>query len=266
MTDFIPVLAAGVLLFIILIVAFGSFFGVTGDVEGTLVDQKEGMEFRKIVLGEDFSIGKTKGTDTVATISGTVSKGLISGRDRTKSFKVKNPDDVAEGTLNLEIEDTNLYGRLRIYLNNKLIYSNFSHPGNYTIKFAGDIIQDENLIEIKADSSGWRIWAPTTYKFTSDFELLKYGAMSKTFEFEVTEDELDELDQAILKVYVRSREGTGQMDVKLNNENIYSGVRSAVNETFSPVTVDKDNEVIISSTPGTSFNIVSAEILLYWDY
>lgn len=258
MPHFIPVLIVAVLMFAALLLAFGAV--VTPSQPLTSPE-----EMRTIELGSNFSMGYMAAEQYVGSVYGTVSKGLLSGDDKKFSFSVSAPEDVSSGRIRLRINDTNGYGRLNILLNGNVLYNNFAWPGNHTIFFYNDELKTDNVIEFKAESSGWRFWAPTLYDLSAEISLSWRGALTRAFNFTLTDKDVSGATRGRLVVYVNKREGTGPLTVKLNGNTIYQNIKTSVLQDF---TIDKfvagANNIEFSAPVGTKYSIDSAEIIVYF--
>jgi hypothetical protein len=265
MPEFIPVLIAAVLVFAGLLIAFGGVITVPsapqpGGTGGTLTE-----ELRHITIADNFSVGYVAAEQTVANISGTVSQGLLSGEDKVFSFQLSEPESITGGHINVNVNDSNLYGRLIVTLNGKDIFDDFAYPGEHSIAFSPELLKEENNISIHAESSGWRFWAPTIYSLSAEAAVTWHGALSKNYSFTLASNDVAMSTKGRLAVYVTRREGSGQLTVKLNGEPIYTDVRTNIVQDF---TADKfvvgTNTLEFSAPAGTRYTIGTSEIIVYF--
>jgi len=257
MPDFVPVLIAAVLLLIVLIMAFGG--GFISPRQGTGLKTS-----RTIFLGEDFSVTYSAGEKNVASLKGEVSRGVLSGAgDKTIDFSVSNIEDISEGVIKLKIWNVNHYGNLIISINGKEIYKGFPNIGEKTISFSSNILESSNTIEVKAETSGWRFWAPTTYIFDLDVFVSYSGKKTKSFNFDVSESEFAKTNRARLLVF-GTREGRGNLNVRLNGIEIYSGLTTVYTDFSADALKIGKNTLDLSTEPNTTYNISSAQIVLFF--
>jgi len=244
MPEFIPVLIAAVMVFAGLLLAFGAIVTVPSSPHlgggGALEDVKH------ISLENNFSVGYVTSNLSVANISGTVSRGLLSGEDKEFSFLLSEPLSATGGHIMLNFND-------------------FAYQGKHSIPFEAGILKPENVLEISAESSGWRFWAPTVYKLSAETTVEWKGALSKTFNFTLSSNDASLATKGRLVVNVKRKEGSGQLTAKLNNEVIYADTKTAVVKDF---TSDKfltgTNILELSAPAGTRYTVDAAEIIIYF--
>jgi len=249
MTDFIPVLVVATLLLAGLLIGFGGYIVPVDDTDATGV-QSTSYYVDKISLGTDFIVSDYQQSHKFLDIEGNISSGLTSSIDKTVSFSASKLNEIDQGRIVLDIEDTNLYGMLMIYVNNNLVYRDATAIGTHEIRFNKNYMnKTDNTLTIRAEGSGWRIWAPTVY--TYDLEL--YGETDDVSE-QITEFELDFIPtDARVFVYVADSQGTGQYKVVANGYKIFGG-RSNGFKDFDPCVFKKANNVVaISCDAGSKF-------------
>lgn len=263
MPEFIPVLIAAVLVFAGLLLAFGAVVTVPSAPQPSGGGPAE--ELRHIPLGGNFSVGYIAAELPVANISGTVSRGLLSGEDKTFSFLLSEPGSTTGGHIILHITDTNLYGRLLVSLNGQELYNDFAYPGDHSVAFGPELLQAENLLEIKAESSGWRFWAPTIYEFSADATVNWRGALTRNFTFDLSSSDVALATKGRLAINVKRKEGTGQLVATLNGNQIYADVRTAIVKDFDATSFAPGTNMLELSAPaGTRYSIDSAEVIVYF--
>jgi len=136
--------------------------------------------------------------------------GLLFGSDE---IVIEFPESYVK-YLTFSVEETNLYAPLVIYLNDEVIYSEFTGKGNYAIRINRTV---SGVLRIKADSSGWRIWAPAIYHLKNIDLFTESFAMNRNeFDFSL-EKELENFKAA------RIVEWPDNTNIILNG-NYFSGV------------------------------------------
>jgi len=255
MPDFVPVLIAAVLSLIVLLIAFGGgFISQPGELRAS----------RTIFLGQDFTITYSAGEKSVASLGGEVSRGVFSGiGDKTIDFQVPNTADISECVIKLKIWNTNHYGNLIISINGKEIYRGFPNIGEKTISFGKDILEGSNTLEVEAENSGWRFWAPTVYIFDMNVNVNYLGRKTRSFTFDISENELTNTNRARLLIF-GTREGRGNLNVRLNGVEIYSGLTTVYTDFAVDALEIGNNTLDLSTEPDTTYNISSAQIVLFF--
>jgi hypothetical protein len=131
---------------------------------------------------------------TLSSPDKSIHNGLLFGSDE---IAIEFPESYVK-YLTFSVEKTNLYAPLIVYLNNEIIYKGFADKGNYGIIINRTV---SGVLRIKAESSGWRIWAPALYDlkninlFTESFSML-----SNEFDFSLENNVLEGFSAArILK-------------------------------------------------------------------
>jgi hypothetical protein len=252
MPDFIPVLVAGILCLLAMFLLFGGI--ITFEETPEEVTTYYGNE---ISLGANFSVADYQQGSKLVNLAGNVSAGIMSSADKSISFNAQNLDDVTYGRVSLKILNTNLYGPLVITINGNKIYNNVTLIGNHTIKFDKNILNStENSLLVRAGGSGWRIWAPTMYIFNIDVYGDTSDVSTKTTEFNMT----DVPAKASLRVYVGSRQGTGDLTVVINGYKVYKGKTNAY-KSFDPDILKQGiNTAEFTAESGSRYAVESAYI------
>jgi len=254
--SFVPIFIVAVLSLIVLLVVFGGGF-IAYSPLGRLPPSKT------IILGNDFTVTYTLGEETVAELGGEVSRGIFSAADKRFEFDVSNLGDISEGLIKLRLWNSNYYGNLLIIINDEIVYRGAPEIGDHSISFDASILNNRNILEVKSETSGWRIWAPTIYIFDLSVDVSYAGRKTQSFGFDLTNLETVNVNRARLLVF-GTREGTGKLTVKLNNQEIYEGY-TAIYTDFS---VDNlkvgTNTLDLSTEPNTRYNISSAEVVLFF--
>lgn len=255
MPEFIPILLVAVLLLLVLFIGFGML---------AAPEAYRPVEMRReITLGEDFTVSYRPPEQEVASLEGTVSKGLISQVDKSISFDVLELEGISSAKINLKVQNTNLYGPLIIYINNNEIYNGYARIGDHSIYFNKDYLQTSNALDIQAESSGWKFWAPTMYIFNAKVSVNYKGSGGQVFHFYLNESEMKNIDRPELTIIIQRRNGRGLLTATVNGKNVY---RDFVNkgEFFSKDYLKLgENIVALSTEPDTSFDVRSAEIVLW---
>ncbi len=251
MPEFIPVLTVAVVLLLVLLVAFG----------GVLNFQPIQTATKTVFLGEHFTVSYIGGEESMATISGTVSKGIISGVGKSISFDASRLDEVINGRLDLKVVDTNLYGRLVVFLNGKEIYRKYPRLGNHSISFTKDmLVSKDNAIDIVAEGSGWRIWAPTAYIFNGNVLLDFAGLKKQTYTFDLTDADL-RARNARFVLFLNSQTGRNLI-VKLNSYELFRGSANTFLDFPTNLLKTGTNAIEFTTEPNSNYDISSSQVIL----
>jgi len=255
MPEFIPVLVAAVFLFIILLIAFG---GVPA-IQPTASLPPD----RTISLGNNFTVSYITGQSFLTSVDGRVSRGLLEDVYKSVSFDVSNPSDVSQGVLKFKIQDSNLYGRFMVFVNSKEIYSGYPRVGSYTINFDKSLLRSSNVLDIRAESSGWKFWAPTVYIFSANISVNYEGIKTKSSTFNLTSTEVTNIRKARL-IVLGNRTGVGHLIVNINGNEVYNGFTTAVFDFQPDVLKEGVNIVDFSSEANTTYSISSADLIVFF--
>jgi hypothetical protein len=258
MPEFIPVLIAAVLMMVVLLIVF------SGGIE-TFTAPSDISNSRTLVLAEDISISHNVGETVVSNFDTTVSNGAFSREDKKFYFNVPTSSDVSEGILRFDVSDTNLYGNLLFFVNGKLIYNEPTEIGSHVLTFGGDVFNQENQLDIKAESSGWRMWAPTIYKLNGNISTNYLGERSERIKFNVTELEILNLDRFELRIF-GSRTGSGRLIARINGYEVYRGylISSVTQSIQSDILEEGENTLELSSEIDSKYDLSSVQIVLFF--
>jgi hypothetical protein len=253
-----PVLIIGVFLLVILLITFGGNLTVFTPTRYGYLSSS-----RTISLGNNFTISYTTGEENVGSLSGEVSNGVFSKSDKTTGFQVSNLDDTSEGLIKLKIWNTNHYGNLIILVNGKEVYREYANVGERLISFDKSILKDDNVLEVKAESSGWMIWAPTVYIFDADVSIDYAGRKMQTFTFDLNNLEITNVNVGRILIF-GTRTGDGNLNVRINGIQAFSGYTTVYSDFPTDILRVGNNTVELATEPNTSYEISSAQIILYF--
>ena len=256
MHDFVPVLVAAVLGLIVLIVIFSGSFGFGGI--GTISESS-----RTVNLGEDFTVSYEVGQRDIMKWGGEVNSGLFSNLEEREEFEIENVGDVSEGFMDMKIWNSNYYGNLLIYVNNEEVYAGAPLAGDKTISFNSSVLKSNNILDVRAENSGWKLWAPTVYILDLDLYVGLESRKTQDFEFELSGMEVESLNRARLLIF-GSRSGAGDLTVNLNDNQIFEGKTPIYTDFAIDNFKAGMNTLDLSAGPNTAYNITSAQIVLFY--
>lgn len=270
---FVSILAVAVLLFAALLLLFGGPAPtapiVPTEEKITALPTAITEEYRHISLAKDFYVSYTAKEELATELNGQVSNGLFGGVNKKIEFAIPTKQAV-DSKVNFTVEDTNLYGKMIFALNGQEIFSNFSFPGTHTFNFPTSLIKETNVFEALAESSGWKIWAPTVYIFNSSLFVSYLGIEEKTFEFNLTDLELKDLTESRVVLFINKKEGEGNIIIKVNGNDVYRKSPKVRERTttviadFSSALLRLSNRVDLLTDPNTKYNIEEAEVIVFW--
>ena len=255
MPEFIPVLIAAVLLMVVLLIAF------SGGIE---VPSPAISNSRTILLGEDVLVANSVGESPVSFFNATVSNGLFSQESKKVFFTVTNPGDVSEGRLKFDVFETNLYGNLLFFVNGKQVFNQPAEVGSHGFTFKNGIFNADNELEVKSESSGWKIWAPTIYKLKGNLSVSFLGENFETFDFNLTKLEILNVKTARLRVF-GTRFGLGELIAKINGVQVFSGFVDVDQLIQADVFKEGLNTLELSSERDSRYDLTSVQVVLFFE-
>jgi hypothetical protein len=260
MPEFIPILVAAIIVFIVLLLAFGGLV-MPNFIQNTT---KSDTLIKGIELASDFMVSdSTKQTHLTTITNSTVSNGLTVYAEDATSFKLSRSHEVSEGIINVKVLDTNLYGPLIFEVNGNPVYSDFARKGRHEIKIPGSVLDYNNSVIVKAGSSGWKFWAPTTYIIDANVSAVYFGRNIHNNTFVLTPTEFNRINKAKIVLDVANRSGTGEITVEVNDILIYSGYGSTGREFSKNILKQGENVVEISTQADAIFNVDLLKINLW---
>ena len=260
MPDFLPILIIGVICLIAFLIVFGG-----GIITATPSRTRSAYlpEDRTIELGS-FSVYYTASEGKTGYVGGEVSNGIFSREEKRIGFSVSNPEEVSEAFIDLKVWQANYYGRFIILVNGKEVYADYPPVGEKLIGFDTSTLKKDNILEVKAESSGWRIWAPTVYSFDSDVVVNYLGKKTKSLNFELSKLETDNMEKARVVVF-GERKGTGNLDIMINGVKIYSGITTLYKDFSVDNLKTGNNTIEFSTEANTTYDISSAQIIIFFE-
>ncbi|MEA3229982.1 MAG: hypothetical protein U9P44_03630, partial [archaeon] len=203
----------------------------------------------------DFDVGYTSLDATIQDLDELlIEKGLLRSSSKTFNFNGTGMESVV---LRFTVDDSNDYGNMKVYFNDETVFDNRTEKGQrYEMEFKN--ILGYNEIRIEAHSSGFRLWAPTTYVL-SDIHVsaLRYDDVDKMFSFIVYDYELVGFD-AILNYEAGSgsiREGNLYIEINGND------INEQKKPMFGTIYREKFNRLdgVIAAKPDTNYIRFSAD-------
>ena len=211
-----------------------------------------------------------------------VKNGIFEREDKEYVFRTENAKKIR---LSFTVNRTNRYGKLIVVFNDRIVFRNYTYPGEeVNIEILEDI-KGENKIRISCESSGAKIWAPTAYELKDvKVEALDYENSEINVDLYLEPEEYEGLKEVDVMFNVINRDGSGKLKVyvnkKLASENYYNpsadlrtialykyllkpGMNTITLSTDPDTTYDLDNlniKVIYLTTSIISYNSLSFKL------
>lgn len=224
-------------------------------------------EIKHISIANDVVVSFKAGRKILLSEGNITIKNGFGGRKAyEKTFSIKWPETVEKAELEIEVHDTNLYGNLLVFLNNELIYENLTPKGKITIPINVSQLKEKNKIMIFASSSGWRLWAPTTYILSFNLTANFFNLKKKELPFVIGE-EAKTLKLLRFVWFTEKIEGEGNLVARFNGKEIYRGREKAPMIDLDPkdFEVKQGNNILeLYAEKNTSFHIKDIEAILFY--
>lgn len=226
MSDFLAVLGAGIAIIIVaLLISGSSLLGTEEErINVTLfseasVGQVGAVEetFRHVPLGT-FTVGQTLGEETAKEVPALKIESGWFG-EHSESLKFSGAGALS-AYVTFRVEDTNSYGSLRLVFNSRVIYDNITAPGNYRVEILNPAA--DNTLEIRAQSSGAKFWAPTTYAI-KDLKVVvrKYMGQERVIPFTVYDYEATGWERGRIAFGIDDAVLDADLIISINGNEIY---------------------------------------------
>jgi hypothetical protein len=245
MADEFPVFlgAALIVLALLLVITNFEFIGVPGTVEPVPIFE-DGFEDVRFVgpfgsiatfsQNADFSVSAESDYSEIEDTY--MFNGVFFGANEIK-YSIEQ--DVEEIEINFRVIKMNGYGELIIKLNDKTIEQKEYELGDHTITINGGVAAG-SVVEIRAVSSGWRIWAPTVFDLNK-ITIKTRAKGNNEFHFSLN-GELNTFENG--KIDLSLKDNVGSLDIYLNG-NLVS--RGFLNDIHS-IPIPKENLVTGDNT------------------
>ncbi len=224
-------------------------------------------EIKHILIANDVVVSFTAGKKTLLSEKNITVKNGFGGREiYEKTFSLKWPETVEKAELDIEVHATNLYGALLVLLNDEVIYENVTKPGRITIELNVSKLKENNKLTIFATSSGWRLWAPTTYILSFNLSAYFFNLKKKELSFLIGK-EAKTLKLLRFVWTVEKREGNGNLIARFNGKEIYRGKEKAPMIDLDPKEYEVkegENTLELYTERDTLFRIKNLEAILFY--
>lgn len=190
----------------------------------------------------------------------TVARGILTVETQELKFDLADAQlrSLAGGKLSFRIYETNNFGILSVWLNDRLIWTGAPKTGEEVDvpleKYTEAFRQGANVLKFSTTSSGWRIWSPSVYVL--DRVVLQESQLEKPeqqFDFLLRKDEVEAWNLGRVVFTVVAADSTTDLIIKINNSTIWRGQLKA---SSLPTTIDFSKTVTdIGENNTVSFSI-----------
>ena len=161
-------------------------------------------------------------TDKVQLCERNVQNGLLFGNQKIE-YQL-NREGVQSVYVKLSVFSANKLGNLIVKANGQIIENKPFDVGDYVIPIPANLTSDSTKIEIEAESSYWKIWAPTVYTLgCTDITYTSFESGFSQFKFYLGEEYIN---AKYAKIDAYFNQSTGSLIVELNGKNIWNGPTS----------------------------------------
>jgi len=238
--EFAFVLLAGLILIIVMIVAFNTpqTGNETNNTTSTETNFSANDIPRFINLG-DFTVSYSLGSDVVAQKKNIEVSNGWGGTSRVNLVGVVEGDKLAitnSGYIEIIVDDTSDAGNLIVTFNGQEVFNQKVGPGRVYIQLTKDQIKDSNVVTISSGGPGWKFWQTSVYKISSaKFGINFQGTSFKTFQFSLTSDDVSKFRFGRLSFRVVTSTTPSSMLITINNQRFFRDISpSAFIRDFGP--------------------------------
>ncbi len=291
---FEKVLVVAIILFAALLLVFGGEF----DIDRTEDPDPDRYGFRPIYPEHDFFVGMMMETDfshriltrspfelsfdeterLLAELKDVdVRRGWLRNEPHYLEFNLteKELENMKKVEMGFEVEDTNELNEMKIDFNEEEIYSGYPGKGEvYGEEIDLDTVQQNNLFEIYAESSGWRFWAPTVYTldvFEVSATVLESEDME--FDFELDEEQAQSFEMGRLVLRPDRFVSEEPLFIEVNGEIIFEERAEAPDrgskwiefDYFDAELREGKNTIRMFTEKGGVYRFRGASLVVFWE-
>lgn len=189
-----------------------------------------------------------------------IQNGILFGNTKTDYHVNGDFEDIS---ISFTVRDTNNYAPLEIKINGQTAAKDVYKKGSYTVSLASGSLPDDIVIELSAESSGIRMWAPTYYEL-EDIRIMSKGFSqnSDRYDFYLTE-EFNKFQEGRLELNMD--ENMGDIVISMNDLLLYSGpVKNVQSIKFNKDILQYGNNILTISAKQDSRLTGHARMLVYY--
>lgn len=191
-----------------------------------------------------------------------INNGILFGETSLK-YNINTPD-LEEIVIKFNVTKFNNYGALVTKINGNITDRSFFVLGEHEVRIPKDQLRSTNTIEISAESSSWRMWAPSVYELKGIKIIARAAAFKENvLKFSILEPIYRKLVDG--RIDLALTRNTGTMIAELNGEVIYSdAVRDAQSIKFNKTSLFLgENNLFIKADPHSAFE-GNARVLVFY--
>lgn len=197
-----------------------------------------------------------------------IRNGLLEYKKERMMFKVEEGgiDDLKDIVLMIKVLETNSLGKLSVIFNGNLAFSGYLPKGEKAIPLDLSLLKEENTLDIETSSSGWRLWAPAAYVIDAEVRAQFLQGEEEQVKFSASREEVDRFKLGRLVFSAEPVNGGGNMTVKLNGREIFSGSpKKEERVDFRERPKEGENSISISSLEEGEYKVSLQRLLLFYD-
>lgn len=181
--------------------------------------------------------------------------GLLFGSNKVELEVSVDINETVGAYLSFFVNKTNSYGALIIKINDIVINNRKTPLGEHIFFLNTSILKEKNKIEIFAESSSWKIWAPTVYELRNiKFVSQELFAKESSYTFNIYDEEFKNLRKDKKgEIYLDLRERRGRLKISINSHEVFNDEvdRSTKTIYFDPSVLKEDkNEIEFTAIDG----------------
>ncbi len=232
------------------------------------VVEKEALSYTTFRFG-DFSVSYFSKKEKVASKTDfEISKGYFSNYPSTLVAVVEDFENIKSGRISLVIGETNSEGNLVISFNGKTIFNEKVKEGKIELPIEKDEIKSSNIIKLEAGLPGWKFWMSTVYRIKElNFEIEYEGINFKESTFSLKQYEMENYKWGRITFQLKNRTGTGNLIIKLNDEEIYNSVPNVPLGWYFDVDLgnaklNRTNKLVFSTQKDSTYELANTVLVL----
>jgi hypothetical protein len=249
--DFEKFLIVGLVGLFMLLAVFSGAFGFAGYGQDRLSSYYTGSpifvgaaDFDNVeTLYASFDANNFIATNAYSLGARRISSGLLFGSNPVR-VDVGNSEQI---TVSFDVTTTNRYGDLLVRVDGNVVFRGLLDEGHYELQLGSG-----RIVEIEAQSSEWRVWAPAVYDLENAvITSSSYPREKTTYTFEVADPR--EIQSVRIDFFMDSN--AGGMLVKLNGDVVYDGAVNQQQSVFlDPSKLDEVNILTFDAREDSKFS------------
>ena len=186
---------------------------------------------------------------------------MLFGSDSIKyDISGKNVEDLE---IRFNILKTNSYAPLVMTVNDNVVNKKIYNSGEVTVSVDKSMLSDQMTIELYAESSAWKIWAPTFYELDNvRFVVKSIASSSYDLQFSVPQDILNSFSGG--RIDMELTENTGVLIAELNGKKLHDDTLPDLKTIkFNKTKLMADNTLKLTTGESSQFSGI-AKILIFY--